>query len=367
MRATRPSPLTDGPQRLRLACLLAACAAMAAARAAIVMPPTDPAPAQAPGAAGDTGARPHSIQPQATPAPSNVDALTQRAQAGDAQSMLALGYHFYTHPSLPQASAQARKWWDAAARAGDARAMLALGYLLSSSGAGRGRDVAAAGQWLDQAVGMGLNRAVYLRSLLARSSNGPRARQQARQLLEQAARDGDVMALNDLGVERELAGDVRGATPLYEAAAQAGLDVARQNLSRVQGAQRDNDGESLKRLQVLADEGDADALLALAYRYHRGDGVQRDFARAIQYYQRAADAGSFKAREFLALIFSRNGGAPGGVDQAWMQELAARINAATQWNAARRAPALSRPTRVNDPLADLLQPLPQGSPPSAVR
>lgn len=333
--------------------------AWSCAHAAIVMPPDTAAPPSS-GAAPAPGP---SIQlPEARADERAVPAdLLQRALAGDTPAMVSLGHYYYLHPSLPQAATQARRWWLQAAQAGDARGMAALGYLLGErSGAS---NLPAARQWLERASALGFTRALYLRSRLARGAVGPRETRQAQPLLEQAAREGDVMALNDLGVERELAGDTRGAAELYQRAAKAGLDVGRQNSERLSRAENPGGEDSLRRLRTLADEGDADALLALAQRYHRGDGVQRDFARAIQYYQRAADAGSARAREFLALIFSRSGGVQGAaVNEAWMQELAARANAATMWSQARRAPALNRPTRVDDPLVDLVRPLGNAAP-----
>lgn len=323
-----------------------------AARAAIVLPPQTAAPQ---GLADQAPAR--SIQlPQPTEDERAATVLLQSAEAGDLDTMLALGDYYHTHPSLPQAAAQARRWWQRGAQAGDPRAMAALGHLLSIQGGSGNTQLAR--QWLDRSAALGLTRAVYLRSRLARESPGPREAQLAARLLEQAAREGDVMAMNDLGVQRELDGNLKAAAELYQRAAAAGLDVARQNLTRLRAKERGASDDNLARLQVLAQEGDADALLALARRYHRGDGVARDYARAIQYYQRAADAGSGKARETLALIFSRAGDGGAAVDEGWMQELAGRISAAATWSDTRRAGALSRPTRVEDPLVDLLKPLP---------
>ena len=185
---------------------------------------------------------------------------------------------------------------------------------------------------------------------------GPKAMQQSRLLLEQAARDGDAMALNDLAVERELDGRSSEAKELYVQAVALGSQTAQQNLNRIASYQRANEAEQLARLRAKADDGNADAQLELAYRYHLGRGVQRNFATAIQYYRRAADAGSSKAREFLGLIFSRSNEKKPVIDEAWMQELAARVNAVAL-RVEEKAPVQlpERPQRVADPLADLLR------------
>ena len=293
------------------------------------------------------------------PAPSRSDAslqaLRRQAQEGDTRAQVELGLHFYRNAGLPQAGAQARQWWTMAAESGDARAMAGLGYMLGT-GTGGVRDVPAGRQWLQRAAGAGLGRAHYLLALVERRMTGPKAMQQSRLLLEQAARDGDAMALNDLAVERELDGRSAEAKELYVQAVAQGSQTAQQNLNRIASYQRANEAEQLARLRAKADDGNADALLELAYRYHLGRGVQRNFATAIQYYRRAADAGSSKAREFLGLIFSRSNEKKPVIDEAWMQELAARVNAVAL-RVEEKAPVQlpERPQRVADPLADLLR------------
>lgn len=293
------------------------------------------------------------------PAPSRSDAslqaLRRQAQEGDTRAQVGLGLHFYRNAGLPQAGAQARQWWTMAAESGDARAMAGLGYMLGT-GTGGVRDVPAGRQWLQRAAGAGLGRAHYLLALVERRMTGPKAMQQSRLLLEQAARDGDAMALNDLAVERELDGRSSEAKELYVQAVALGSQTAQQNLNRIASYQRANEAEQLARLRAKADDGNADALLELAYRYHLGRGVQRNFATAIQYYRRAADAGSSKAREFLGLIFSRSNEKQPVIDEAWMQELAARVNAVAL-RVEEKAPVQlpERPQRVADPLADLLR------------
>ena len=319
------------------------------------------------GGAGDAGSINTPADPAATggsasirmPAQPRTDAslqtLRRQAQEGDARAQVELGLYYHRNSGLPQAGAQARQWWGQAAEQGDARAMAGLGYMLGT-GTGGVRDVPKGRQWLQRAASAGMVKANYLLSLVERRATGPKAMQQARLLLEQAARDGDAMALNDLGVERELDGRMGEAKELYVQAQALGSQTAQQNLSRLANYQRASDVEQLGRLRARADDGNADALLELAHRYHLGRGVQRNFATAFQYYRRAADAGSPKAREFLALIFSRSSGKNATIDEAWMQELAARINAVAL-KVEEKLPAQlpDRPQRVADPLANLLQ------------
>ncbi len=340
--------------RQRAVWLLTAGAA-GAASAAIVMPPQGlPAPASPAGGEMVTGTPPATLQNsiQWPNAPTdNTAMLSAQAMEGDVVAMFALGSHYYANAGLPQARAQASRWWRMGAEAGDGRAMAAYGYLLAGVNGGT-RDLNGARQWLQRAQSMGVVRATYLLALVEMASTGPKQKARARTLLEQAARQGDAYAMNDLAVEYELDGNVSEAVTLYTRSAQLGVPRARQNLQRLQHNQKGQDAEDLGRLRALADEGNADALLGLAQRYHLGQGVRQDYARAIAYYRRAADAGSAQAREFLALIFSRKGAGNAPVDGAWMQELAARINAAAMGRERRVARPLDRPARIEDPLAD---------------
>jgi len=346
--------------------LLHACASWAA----IVLPSAgagDAGTAASSSAAPAAPAAPgSSIRVPAPRSDASLQALRRQAQEGEVSAQFELGMYYYHNAGLPQAGAQARQWLGQAAAQGDARAMAALGYMLGT-GTGGVRDVPAGRQWLQRAADARLAKATYLLSLVERRVTGPRAMQQSRLLLEQAARDGDAMALNDLAVERELEGRMNEAKELYAQAQAGGSQTAAQNLARIASYQRASTSEQLGRLRARADEGNANALLELAYRYHLGRGVQRNFATAIQYYRRAADAGSPKAREFLALIFSRSNEKQPVIDEAWMQELAARINAvALQVEEKHSSAPPDRPQRVADPLAQLSQqPFAWPEPPAA--
>jgi len=302
----------------------------------------------------------NSIRRQERPE-NEVAALSINALKGDVEAMLALGHYYYLNQELPQARTLALRWWKKAAEAGDARAMAAFGYLISGIAGGR-RDFNEARQWLRRAQLLGLVRAVYLSALVERSISGAKQIALARSLLQQAAQAGDAYAMNDLGVELELEGKVSAAAALYDSAEQAGIPQARQNLRRIQANRIGQETGVLQRLRTLAEEGNSHALLELAERYHLGVGVQIDYAKAIFYYQRAADAGSQKAREFLALLLNpSNDGSTStqgkNNDIARMSEMASRIQSAALWSTARSGIRMpDRPLRIEDPLADLIVP-----------
>ena len=271
------------------------------------------------------------------------------------EGLLRSGLDYYQNAGVPMAPALARQRWKQAAETGDARAMVAYGWLLAN-GIGGLRDVEQAREWITEARVAGLARATFVASLLEGRISGAKKRVESMQLLEQAARDGDPLATNNLGVALELEGNLTGARGLYEAAALQGNATARENLERLHRLARPVDGINLSRLRLQADDGDTDAMLQLAQRYHRGEGVPQDYAQAILYYRRAADGGSVRAREFIALIFSR---APRDksqlYDPAWMRELAARINLQSDRRPGGAGVAQNdRPRRNEDPMDGLL-------------
>ena len=272
-----------------------------------------------------------------------------------AEAALREGLEYHRNSGVPMAPALARQRLKQAATAGDARGMVAYGWLLAN-GIGGLRDVEQAREWINEARIAGLARATFVSSLIEGRISGAKKRVESLQLLEQAARDGDAMAANNLGVAMELEGNLTGARTLYETAALQGNAVARENLERMRRLTRGGDALNLSRLRLQADDGDTDAMLQLAQRYHRGEGVQQDFAQAIQHYRRAADGGSQRAREFLALNFSRPARDPAQIcDVAWMRELAARVNIQSDRRAGGGALNSDRPRRNEDPLEGLAE------------
>ena len=348
----------DRARRTALRWTLAACAAAAtgAAQAVIQLPSAQPASAPQGSAVRTPQAPGGSLRLPSANTEQVLNSLIEAANDGDADAMVQVGMYYHSNPGLPQAAATARRWWGRAAQAGDVRGMAGYGYLLGVDNADGMRDLSAAREWLQQARAAGLVRATYIESLLEGQINGPKKMRDARRLLEQAAQEGDALAMNDLAVAWELDGSLERAREMYVLAAAQGYGVARANYLRLERQNRSSESATLARLRTLSDDGNADATLQLAQLYHQGKGgVQRDFAQAIQLYRRAADGGSRSAREFRALIFSRSSrdNSARGVDAAWMEELATRINARTDAGKEGRDMLSDRPRRSEDALWNL--------------
>ena len=262
-------------------------------------------------------------------APDSED-LLRRAQSGETDAMLQLGYAYYMAGTSPQAMVNARKWFKAAADSAESRAMLAYGYLLSQ-GYGGMRDVQQGRELLQRAQEQGLPRATYILSSLEASIPGSKKRAEARRLLERAATAGDVIAQNALGIEYELEGDLGTAKHWYVKAINQGSDVALANFSRLEKKSTATKRSSIEKLKDGVADGDAIAMYELAMRYHKGDGIGRDYIEALKLYQKSADRAYKAAQEMVSLIMSRPSSDPKlPFSLSWMATLADRIPGGTE-------------------------------------
>ena len=85
---------------------------------------------------------------------SKVELLRKRAEQGDADAQLALGFMYFDGQSVPQDKAEAVKWFRKAAEQGNAVAQSNMGFA-HSSGEGVPQDEAEAAQWFRKAAEQG--------------------------------------------------------------------------------------------------------------------------------------------------------------------------------------------------------------------
>lgn len=285
-------------------------------------------------------------------APLRQQDLLRRANEGDVDAMVGLGYSYYVGRQ-PQNMASARKWFTLAADEEDPRALMALGYLISLSYGGT-RDLVEGKELLQRAALRGLPRATYILSVLEAKVPGSRKRAEARRLLTLAAQAGDYVAQNALGIEYELDGDVRNARVWYAAAVAAGSTLAQGNLARLDNATRSGRRAQFDRLRDGVADGDPSLVYELAVRYHKGDGVPRDLNEALRLYRQAAGLGHRGAEEILSLILSKPPTEAGqSFSPAWMIEVGAKIGGVSDRND-RAVPSLERPKRHEDLLEGLV-------------
>lgn len=317
--------------------------------APVALPPTvAPAPDTLPPAAPP---EPNIRWPGATEPTAEI--VPAPEEAGEPQELLARGLRAYFGSDGQPDYERAARVFKAAADAGDLRGAMALAYL-QTMGLGVARDLSGSRVRLQQASASGIVRADYLLSLLEAMDKRPQSPQRAAMLRESAARRGDPVAENAMGVHYQLQGERVTAELWYQRAADHGSRSAVQNLTNLARSEIVKEHVAATTRGAEGGQADADALFELAQRHHRGDGVPLDYAQALRLYRAAAAKGSEAARQMLGLIQSRPS-ADGSIDPAWMRELAtANVGAV---NRKQEAPALFTVAvpKNDDPLTGLTE------------
>lgn len=299
-----------------------------------VIPAPAAGPLGAPPIDADVSASPHG--PEINRAPPRYQAelnrLRQTAQPPSgyastraaAQAAWLLGLLDLHGGVTPLAPRQAATWFDRAARSGHEPLAWAGVAWCAIDGCERPPDPAAAQAAINRLMPVRRGLALYLQWVLdvrhepitlaeadrIRADQTP-GRLPHLDLLRQAAAAGDPSAWNELGIAAAGRNDTAQARADFQKAAVTS-PAARANLKLL--AQREA-------RPAASPANAADALFAEAQRYHRGDGVPVDYAKALRLYQQAASQGSLPARRMLELILSRP--TPGGtLNIAWMAQLA---------------------------------------------
>lgn len=280
---------------------------------------SEAAPSSAPSAGAPEGKPPAPAPVPAPPSPSRPDpaALLAKAVSGDLQAQYALGVHW---DDREWASAEGLKWLRAAAQAEHARAQYRLGRL-SFLGKGVKQDFREAERWYLKAQGAGVALAYHGLAVLEwkgclASRNLEKAwawGEKGAHALEEQARQDDPEAVLALawmyqeGLGRIL--DKSRALELYRRAADLGCVAAHYFLGAGYraGAFGEPDRVEAEREFLRAAElGHAEAQVVLGELHDEFTGARnpgtKDFTRAREWYQKAADQGHGRAFYRLGLM-----------------------------------------------------------------
>lgn len=251
------------------------------------------------------------------------------ASMASAQAAWQLGLIHLHGAGVRQDAAEAQKWFERAARSGREPWALAGLAWCHIDGCLGPPNPAAAERELAQLRTRHPARADFLAWLaasrqapvqLARPGavqDAPAPPLAARALLERAGAAGDVHANLELGLDAFAQQRLDSAAQFFRRAAPRS-PAAAANLREVEARIAQSSG---KPEAPARRNGEAEAALAQARKYHRGEGVPANFSEAIRFYRLADQRGSAEARRMLALIASRP--APdGSFNVLWMQQLA---------------------------------------------
>lgn len=61
--------------------------------------------------------------------------------------------------------------------------------------------------------------------------------------------------------------------------------------------------KTIEELQVLIEESNSDAMVELATRYYNGNGVTKDYEKALKYFEKAETAGNIKGTYGIAKCY----------------------------------------------------------------
>ena len=276
-------------------------------RLAMAKPPASVAPRRAPSAQIAAG--------------SDLKAMTP----GQASWLLGLIYLHGQGVSLN--TAQAEQWFKQAWNQQERIASAGLAWC-ALEGCSGPANPAQAKKWIEVLRQQQPGRALYLDWLLARklapveaiSSTRSGPPQELGALLSRALALGDVQAQAAMG--RQLFTEDRFALALQQfTAAAPHSPAAARNVELVKARLALESGVGMDIRTPLRPHLDAEVVYIQARRLHRGEGVPANYTEALRLYMLADRLGNREASKMLSLIYSRPQ-ASGGLDIAWMQQLA---------------------------------------------
>lgn len=241
---------------------------------------------------------------------SQLLALQQRAEAGDAVAQFDYAFKLYNDKSNPVARADAIQWYRRAADQGIAEAQFNLGFIYAK-GQGVPNDDAQAVAWFRKAAEQGFALAQnQLGEAYFQGRGVAKDRVQAAAWFRKAADQGHAIAQASLGFMygkgHGVAKDDAQAISWNRKAADQGLAIAQFNLGIIyakgQGVPKD-DAQAVAWHRKAADQGLALAQTQLALKYFDGHGVAKDDLQAVAWYRKAADQSDAVAQMELGLMY----------------------------------------------------------------
>ena len=224
--------------------------------------------------------------------------LVKAAELGHVGTQSDLGSMFY---ELSEYEA-ARKWWEKAAAQGDVHAMKMLGQLYED-GRGVEKNKSTAAEWFLKAASTGDREAQLNYGLFLDDEMGQYAA--AREWYEKAAAQGDYDAMNNLG---QLYDNGRGvernkstAAAWYLKGALKGNPCAQNNYGAYLELEREQYADALKWYERAAACGNEDSMCNIGLLYDEGRGVERNIAKAREWWEQAVEQGCQKSETMLKL------------------------------------------------------------------
>jgi TPR repeat protein len=252
-------------------------------------------------------------QINSSPGVTNSDtfsALKAKAENGDTNAQIQIGYYYLIGQGVPLDYAEAVKWIRKAAEQGVDVAQYALANFYAN-GLGVETNYTEAAKWDQKAAEQNFKEAqLYLGAAYEYGTGVPKDLAEAVKWYQKAAEQGYAVAqyylgnmyLNGRGVETNYAEAVKW----YQKSAEQGYIPAQDYLGNMyfsgQNVQTNYD-EAIKWFRSSAEQGNADAQHKLAVIYAFGDGVPKDYAEAFKWLYKEADQGISDAQNLVGCSY----------------------------------------------------------------
>ncbi len=234
-------------------------------------------------------------------------ALKARAEAGDAESQLNLGYCYFAGEGVSQSYEEAVKWLRKAAEQGNAESQLYLGGCYYA-GKGVSQSYEEAVKWYRKAAEQGnVTAQVALGFRYFAGEGVSQSYEEAVKWFRKAAEQGNAESQLYLGVRyyngEGVSQSYEEAVKWYRKAAEQGNAESQLYLGNCyfggEGVSQSYE-EAVKWLRKAAEQGNVTAQGALGFRYYNGEGVSQSYEEAVKWFRKAAEQGNELALKFLS-------------------------------------------------------------------
>ena len=261
-----------------------------------------------------------------------IEWFSKAAAQNNDSAQNSLGNMYYGGLGVTQDYAEAREWYQKAALNGHNNAQKALGDMYFS-GLGVGQDYVKAVEWYQRAANNGNVEAKNRLGMMYINGLGVKQDlEMAVMWYEKAADEGDSKAQYDIGMMYSkgffLPKDEEKAAELFRKAAEQGHEGAKQQLvSPIEGSQDTPQPPDIP-------DASANMLFTFGFMYYKGEGVPRDYAKAMEWYLKAAKRGYPKAQNNIGVLYHDGKGVKQDYKKAmdWYNKAASQYNGAAFGN-----------------------------------
>jgi TPR repeat protein len=256
----------------------------------------------------------------------SIEWLEKSAKLGYLEAQYNLGVVYYEGDRIGQDYIKAREWLEKAALQGHARAQYGIGFMYYS-GEGMDKDYKQAKYWFKKATKQGNVQAEYSLGLIYYSNDDINKKVKALECFENA--------LEQIDKLEDLEAQFNAKFNLLELRYNLGV-----RYHNGRGVEQDYTKakewyeKALQKQEWLVDtEIESEAQFNLGTLYYDGLGVEQNYKKAFEWYQKAAERGHSRAQYNLSVIYYKGQGLKKDIVKAikWLEESAKQGDIGAQY------------------------------------